>query len=153
MEITSPAFKNGEIIPVRYTCEGEEFNPPLHFRDVPKTAKSLVLIIEDPDVPKSLRKDGMWDHWVLFNISPSVQTIEENSTPQCGVGKNTSGVPCYEGPCPPDRKHRYFFKLFALDIMLGSCSSKKEVEAAMQGHIIAKAELIGLYEKGIWKAT
>lgn len=150
MEISSSAFNEGGIIPSRYTCEGEDINPPLHFSAIPKKAKSLVLIMEDPDVPKSLRKDGMWDHWVLFNIPPGVQKIEENATPQCEVGMTTWGHTRYGGPCPPDGEHRYFFKLYALDIMLPllSGSSKKEIEIAMKGHILAKAERIGLYEKG-----
>jgi Raf kinase inhibitor-like YbhB/YbcL family protein len=150
MKITSTAFKENGIIPSRYTCEGEEINPPLHIDDVPSNAKSLVLIMDDPDVPKSLRADGMWDHWILFNILPSVQNIEENTTPVCKSGRTTSGHTRYEGPCPPDREHRYFFKLYALDIMinLATGATKKEVETAMSGHILAQCQLIGLYEKG-----
>jgi Raf kinase inhibitor-like YbhB/YbcL family protein len=150
MKITSTAFKTQGIIPSRYTCEGDEINPPLHFSDIPQEAKSLVLIMDDPDVPKSLKADGMWDHWVLFNILPSVQKIEENTTPLCKSGMTTSGHTRYVGPCPPDREHRYFFKLYALDIMLNlpSGSTKKEVEKAMNSHILAQCELIGLYEKG-----
>lgn len=150
MKLTSPAFQENRVIPSRYTCEGEEISPPLHFENVPKGAKSLVLIMDDPDVPHHLRPDGMWDHWVLFNILPTVQKIEENKTPLCKSGMTTSGHTRYVGPCPPDREHRYFFKLYALDTMLNlpSGATKKEVEKAMEGHILAQTQLMGLYEKG-----
>lgn len=150
MKLTSPAFQEKGKIPSRYTCEGEEISPPLHISDVPPNAKSLVLIMDDPDVPKSVRADGMWDHWILFNILPNVQKIEENTTPLCKSGMTTSGHTRYVGPCPPDREHRYFFKLYALDIMLDlpSGSTKKTIEKAMHGHILAQCERIGLYEKG-----
>lgn len=150
MELTSSAFKENGIIPSRYTCEGKEINPPLHFDHVPPSAKSLVLIMDDPDVPKSLRADGMWDHWILFNILPNVNNIKENTTPLCKSGMTTSGHTRYVGPCPPDKEHRYFFKLYALDLMLNlpSGTTKKEVEKAMTGHILAQCQLIGLYEKG-----
>lgn len=150
MKLTSSAFKEKGIIPSLYTCEGEEISPPLDFHDVPKTAKSLVLIMDDPDVPHSLRLDGMWDHWVLFNILPNVQKIEENTTPLCKSGMTTSGHTRYAGPCPPDREHRYFFKLYALDTMLNlpSGSTKRQVEKAMEGHILTQSQLIGIYEKG-----
>ena len=148
MKLTSSAFKDQGEIPSLYTCEGDNTNPPLSISDVPPNAKSLVLLVDDPDVPKSLRGDGMWDHWVLFNIDPHTKKISEKTAP--GIcGKNTSGQNKYEGPCPPDRKHRYFFKLYALDIRLtiGAGASKKEVERAMQGHILAEAQLMGHYEK------
>lgn len=150
MKIISSAFKDQEIIPSKYTCEGENINPPLEFLNIPSKTKSLVLIVDDPDVPKHLRPDGIWDHWILFNISPSTHKIEENSTPRCTYGKTTWGNTQYGGPCPPDREHRYFFKLYALDALLElkSGSTKKEVEKAMQGRIIAEAHLMGRYEKG-----
>ncbi len=149
MKISSPAFKHNGKVPSLYTCEGKNINPPLEFVDIPKEAKSLVLIMDDPDVPHHLRKDGMWDHWILFNISPSIHQIKEDSTPVCNGGKTTWGHTQYGGPCPPDREHRYFFKLYALDTMLKlpTGATKQEIEKAMQDHILAKAELIGLYEK------
>jgi hypothetical protein len=106
--------------------------------------------MDDPDVPKTLRADGMFDHWVVFNIPPTTVHIAEDSTPPGSEGKNTAGKSRYYPPCPPDRQHRYFFKLFALDVLLKVSvgSSKKEVEDAMQGHVLEKCELIGLYEKG-----
>ncbi len=107
--------------------------------------------MDDPDVPASVRPDRMYDHWVLFNIPPSVHKIEENAVPPHSIqGRNTSGKNQYIGPCPPDGQHRYFFKLYALDAMLTLAAgcTKKEVEKAMQGHILAQCQLIGLYEKG-----
>lgn len=149
MKISSPAFINFGKIPRRYTCEGDEINPPLQFSEIPKDTKSLVLIMEDPDVPKHLRKDGMWDHWILFNIDPVIQKIDENTTPPACVGVNTSGRTRYDPPCPPDREHRYFFKLYAIKKMLDlpTGSSKKDVEKAMKGFILDQCELVGLYEK------
>lgn len=149
MKISSPAFINYGKIPRRYTCAGDEINPPLQFSDVPKDALSLVLIMEDPDVPKNLRKDGMWDHWILFNLNPKTQKIEENTTPPAVIGVNTSGKTKYDAPCPPDREHRYFFKLYALNTLLDlpTGSSKKDVENAMKGHILEECQLVGLYEK------
>lgn len=150
MKLKSSAFLENGIIPSLYTCEGKSINPPLEFSGVPKAAKSLVLIIDDPDVPKSLRADGMFDHWVVFNISPTTTKIEAHAPPFGIQGKNTAGQNRYYPPCPPDREHRYFFKLYALSKMLdlSEGASKKEVEKACQGHIIEQCQLIGLYEKG-----
>lgn len=151
MQISSPAFAHNAPIPSMYTCDGENVNPPLEFSDIPESARSLVLLMEDPDVPKHLKPDGMWDHWLIYNIEPTVTAIAENSTPPGVVGVNTSGQNAYAGACPPDREHRYFFKLYALDTELSfdapSKVTKQMVIDAMQGHIIDQAELIGLYER------
>ncbi|OGN64563.1 MAG: kinase inhibitor [Chlamydiae bacterium RIFCSPHIGHO2_12_FULL_49_9] len=149
MLLKSPAFQEGEKIPSLYTCEGKNINPPLSFSDVPTNAKNLVLIMDDPDVPVFIRKDQMYDHWVVFNIPPTTRKLEENTKPPGIEGKNTSGKTGYTGPCPPDREHRYFFKLYALDtlLQLAAGASKKEVEKAMEGHILASSILIGRYEK------
>ncbi len=149
MKITSSGFKEKGQIPSRYTCHGEGISPPLQISGVPSNAKSLVLIVEDPDVPKSLREDGMWDHWILFNIAPDIEKIEENEAPPCKMGMATSGNTTYDSFCPPDREHRYFFKLYALDIMLDlpEGASKKRIEKEMSGHILTKSQLIGLYGK------
>jgi Raf kinase inhibitor-like YbhB/YbcL family protein len=147
MKLISPTFHDGGIIPSIHTCEGKNLPPPIAVSAVPKDAISLVLIMDDPDVPASVRADKMYDHWVLFNIAPTATNIDENSgTP----GKNTSGKNGYIGPCPPDREHRYFFKLYALDILLNlpAGATKKEVEKAMHGHIIAHTQMIGRYEQG-----
>lgn len=150
MKLKSSVFKEGGIIPSKYTCEGENISPPLTISDVPREAKSLVLIMDDPDVPATVREDRMWDHWVLFNIPPNTLHFEENSTPPCIAGKTTFGNNRYGGPCPPDREHRYFFKLYALDRMLDlkTGATKKEVEKAMEKHILDKCQLMGKYEKG-----
>ncbi len=150
MKLSSSAFRNGGLIPSIYTCEGKNINPPLEISEVPKLAKSLVLIMDDPDVPKTLRPSGIFDHWVITDIPPDTTHIKEHSTPPGVEGKNTSGKKGYFGPCPPDREHRYFFKLYALDKMLHlpAGKTKDEVEKAMRGHILEQCELLGLYEKG-----
>ncbi len=148
MQISSPVFREGERIPVKYTCDGEECSPPLEFRGVPPEAKSLVLIMDDPDVPKTRRPDGLFVHWIVFNIPPQTKSIPEDSQPEGVQGAGTLRFG-YQGPCPPDREHRYFFKLYALNTLLKlkeGCS-KAEVEAAMQGHILATSQLMGRYER------
>lgn len=148
MEIQSPAFGNNQKIPAKYTCDGENINPPFTFSDIPVDTKSLALIMDDPDVPKTIRADGMWNHLLVWNMPAGTKGIPENSLPLGIVGKNTSGQFGYQGPCPPDREHRYFFKLYALDTMLNldQSATKKELEKAMEGHIKAYAELIGRYK-------
>jgi Raf kinase inhibitor-like YbhB/YbcL family protein len=140
--ISSTAFSNNGMIPREYTCEGGGKNPPLSISGYPQTTKSLVVIVEDPDTDK-----GTFDHWVVWNIKPA-ESIGENSVPGT-EGKNGEGKLGYKGPCPPTGKHRYFFKVYALDTMLNleKGSTKKQVEDAMQGHILADGVLIGLYEK------
>jgi Raf kinase inhibitor-like YbhB/YbcL family protein len=152
MTISSTAFADHTAIPAVYTCDGKSINPPLTFGDVPSSTKSLVLLMDDPDVPKKLIPAGVFDHWVVYNIPPTTHEIAENSVPQ-GVsqGLNGAGQEKYTGPCPPDREHRYFFKLYALDSELSFSEpakvSKQIVLDAMQGHIIEQAELVGLYNR------
>ena len=150
MKLQSTAFEDGGKIPLKYTCDGENINPPLAISDVPAEAKSLVLVMDDPDVPKTIREDGMWDHWVVFNIPPTLREIKEGEEPEGVHGAGTGGNEDYFGPCPPDREHRYFFKLYALDaaVDLPEKASKQQVEEAMEGHIIVQTELMGLYERG-----
>lgn len=149
MEIESPQFENSSKMPEKYSCEGEGVSPELHFSDVPSEAKSLALIIFDPDVPKTLRQDGNWDHWLIWNMNPNLMEIKEGVAPNGVFGLTTSGGTSFVPACPPDREHRYFFKLYALDIMLdlGEGSTRQEFEEAMDKHIIESSELIGLYEK------
>jgi Raf kinase inhibitor-like YbhB/YbcL family protein len=149
LSLTSPVFKNYGNIPSRYTCDGQNINPPLEISGVDVKAKSLVLIIEDPDVPKNIRRDGIWDHWIKYDISPDIGQIEEGKEVEGKSGKTTAGDLVYHGPCPPDREHRYFFKLFVLDIELGldEGATKQEVEKAMEGHIIDRVELVGTYQR------
>lgn len=149
MKLSSPQFEDQGLIPSKYTCDGENINPPLTIEEVPEKAQSLVLLMDDPDVPTSIRPDGMWDHWVVFNIPPSTSEILEGQNPEGILGANTRGEQKYGGPCPPDREHRYFFKLYALDTMLklAAGSSKSEVEEAIKDHVIEKVELMGRYDR------
>lgn len=149
MKLTSKAFENTGKIPAKYTCDGQNINPPLTISDVPSQAQSLALIMDDPDVPKRLREDGMWDHWIIFNIPTNVTDIEEGQEPPGDHGIGTNGNLDYFGPCPPDREHRYFFKLYAIDkiLELPEKATKKQVEAAMECHILAQSSLIGRYAR------
>lgn len=149
MRITSSAFEHEGTIPKRYTCDGENINFPLTFHDVPKTAKSLVIIMDDPDVPKYVREDQMWDHWVVFNIPPETTHVDEGNEPKGTHGLDTAKTFAYYGPCPPNGEHRYFTNLYALDTELGlpKGATKKEIMKAMEGHILAKAILLGHYER------
>lgn len=145
MQIKSSAFEHNEQIPAKYTCDGENINPPLEFLDVPENAKSLVLIMDDPDAPM-----GTWVHWTVWNIDPATIEIVENSVPAgAQEGKTSFGKSGYGGPCPPSGTHRYFFKLYALATMLelSSDADKSKLESTMQGHILDRAELIALYKR------
>jgi Raf kinase inhibitor-like YbhB/YbcL family protein len=141
--VKSSVFEPSKPIPKKYTCDGNDINPPLTIEGSPKEAKTLVLIIDDPDAPR-----GTFDHWVVWNIPASTSKIGENTVPG-KEGTNGAGQPSYMGPCPPGGTHRYFFKVYALDteLNLGINSRKKDVEKAMQNHILAKGELIGLYTR------
>ena len=149
MKITSSAFGHEEKIPSKYTCDGDNINPPLSFSGIPADAKGLALIMDDPDVPKHLRPDGMWDHWVVFNIPPNLASLDEGEEPSGVRGIGTGQNLDYYGPCPPDREHRYYFRLYALDteLDLPEGATKKEVESAMEGHILEQAVLMGRYER------
>ncbi len=145
MTITSTAFKSNESIPVKYTCDGADINPPLVIENVPSVAKSLALIVDDPDAPR-----GTWVHWVVWNIDPATREIKEHSIPDgAQQGTNDFRKLDYGGPCPPSGTHRYFFKLYALDkvLNLGPNTTKAALESAMKGHILARAEIIGLYKR------
>jgi len=154
MKIVSKDFKHGEYIPAKFTCNGENINPELEFVDIPEGTKSFVLIFDDPDVPEVLRKDRNFDHWILFNIPGTSRKIEENLNPGIS-GKNTRGGLNYIGPCPPDTIHRYFFRLYALNDVLDlkEGATKEDVYQAMEGKILAKAHLVGLYEQADDKKT
>lgn len=144
MKIESAAFGQGEHIPVKYTCIGSNVSPPLTFKNVPANAKSLALIVDDPDAPK-----GTFDHWIVWNIAPHESGLPEDAKVS-HAGKNSYQELHYRGPCPPSGKaHRYFFKLYALDIVLDLPSGvyKDRVEEAMKDHILAEATLIGLFQR------
>ena len=144
MKITSPAFETNQAIPRKYTCDGENINPSLEFSDVPEAAQSLVLIMDDPDAPM-----GIWVHWTLWNIDPKISEIPEDSVPEGAVQGATNRENHYGGPCPPDREHRYFFKLYALKsrLDLPKSADKAVLVAALAGQGTANAELVGLYSR------
>ncbi|MEW6116632.1 MAG: YbhB/YbcL family Raf kinase inhibitor-like protein [Nitrospirota bacterium] len=145
LKLSSPVFKDNSPIPSKYTCDGNDVNPPLVIENVPSNAKSLVLIVDDPDAPM-----GTWVHWVVWNIEPKTKEIKEHSLPKGAIqGINDFKKHDYGGPCPPSGTHRYFFKLYALDATLNLPSSarKADVEKAMKGHIISQGQLVGLYSK------
>lgn len=143
MLVKSPEFENNKLIPAKYTCDGADVNPLLTIEGVPDETKSLALVVDDPDAPM-----GTFDHWIVWNIPPDTREIEENTIP------GTEGISSYRkhaygGPCPPYGTHRYFFKVYALDIELDlkTNSTKKDVEKAMKGHILAEGALVGLYRR------
>jgi Raf kinase inhibitor-like YbhB/YbcL family protein len=148
--LTSTVFKQGESIPERYTCDGEDVSPALQWTDPPAGTQSLALILDDPDAP-----GGTWVHWVLFNLPPAARGLPEGVTDAAEQpdgarhGENSWGQAGYGGPCPPGGTHRYYFKLYALDqvLELAPLASKAELEAAMQGHVLGQAELMGTYSR------
>ena len=149
LELTSPAFKQGDKIPTKYTCDaqGGGVNPALNFSGVPANTKQLVLTMHDPDVPKTLMPSGNFDHWMVWDIEAASKGIAEAAG--ASMGSNGMGKAGYIGPCPPDREHRYFFRLYAVDTALATKTFKTraELEDAIKGHILAQAELMGRYEK------
>ena len=152
--IISTAFDNGSEIPALYTCSGDDISPPLKWSNLPANTRSLALIVDDPDAPDPAAPKMTWVHWVLCNIPPDCDGLTEqcsDATLPAGaiVGLNDWKRCDYGGPCPPVGRHRYFFKLYALDTMLVNMTkpTKKDVEMAMQGHIIEQAQLMGTYEK------
>jgi Raf kinase inhibitor-like YbhB/YbcL family protein len=150
MRIFSSAFREGDLIPPKYTCDGEDVSPPLEWEGVPGAAKSLALIVDDPDAPS-----GEFVHWLVFDIPTSENGVADGigiAGPKVGggtQGKNGFGETAYGGPCPPSGTHRYYFHLYALDATVGlpSGASRNEVESAMRSHIVAKAQLMGRYER------
>ncbi len=154
LTLKSNAFDNGDVIPSKYTCEGEDISPPLAWAGVPETARSLVLIVDDPDAPDPRAPKMTWVHWVLYNIPPDVSGLPEDIMsaklpPGTEEGLNDWNRTGFGGPCPPIGRHRYFHKLYALDMVLEGMNTptKAKVEAAMKGHIIAQTELVGTYQK------
>jgi len=145
LTISSPDFSQGGAIPARHTCDGNDTSPVLIIAKVPPSAQSLALIMDDPDAPM-----GDWVHWVVWNIPARTREIPENSLPPQAVqGKNDWHRNSYGGPCPPSGTHRYFFRVYALDttLHLGNSTTKGDLERAMQGHILAKGELMGTYKR------
>jgi len=153
--IRSGRFSHMSAIPKQHTCEGQDVSPALSWENVPPEAKSLVLIVDDPDAPDPAAPKMTWVHWVLYNLPPDSKGLPEAVTKEAfpvgtEEGKNDWKRTGYGGPCPPIGRHRYFFKLYALDTLLTGLATptKAEVESAMKGHVVATAELVGTYEKG-----
>jgi hypothetical protein len=145
LKISSPVFENNGHIPSKYTCDGTDVNPALFIENVPADAKSLALIVDDPDAPM-----GTWVHWVSWDIDPGTVEIKENTLPKgARQGINDFKRNEYGGPCPPSGTHRYFFKLYALDssLRLDPKSKKTDLEKAMKGHVIDESQIIGLYKR------
>jgi Raf kinase inhibitor-like YbhB/YbcL family protein len=153
--IHSTAFEQGGKIPDLYTCEGEDVSPPLAWTGVPGSARSLVLIVDDPDAPDPANPRRTWVHWVLYDIPTTAGGLAEGVAAPALPGGTREGLNDWErkgygGPCPPIGRHRYFHKLYALDRVLGDLGrpTKAEIERAMEGHVVAEAVLMGTYQKG-----
>ena len=152
MELASTAFVNGGDIPGRHTCEGQDISPPLTWSGLPDTTRSLALIVDDPDAPDPARPQRTWVHWVLYDIPPGASGLPEGGIPLpdgTREGMNDWNRSGYGGPCPPIGRHRYFFKLYALDTTLAALQhpTKAELEQAMKGHVLAECQLMGTYQK------
>ena len=154
MMLTSPNFKQNGQIPKKHTCDGEDISPALTWSDVPEGTRSLVLIVDDPDAPDPANPKMTWVHWVLYNMPPTAGSLAENAgaadLPEgTSEGLNDWKRTGYGGPCPPVGRHRYFHKLYALDIILPDLKkpTKAKLEKAMKGHVLLKAELVGTYQR------
>ncbi len=143
MELKSPEFEAGGDIPSKFTCDGNDVSPTLEISNLPDNTNTLALIVDDPDAPGKT-----WLHWLVYDISPPLSRIEQGDVPG-KQGMNDFGKKDYGGPCPPSGRHRYFFRLYALDseLNLQEGASRKDVESAMQGHVLEKTELMGLYQR------
>jgi len=154
LTLTSPAFEPGGKIPSKYTCEGDDVSPPLRIAGAPDGTKSFALILDDPDAPDPKAPKRVWVHWVVYNLPPDITALAENVGSGGVPAGTTAGIndwtqTGYQGPCPPIGRHRYFHKLYALDTVLPAAAmSKAALEAAMEGHVLARVELMGTYQKG-----
>lgn len=153
LKVTSSAFQQGGSIPSQYTCEGKDISPPLSWSGLPNNTRSVAMIVDDPDAPDPAKPQRVYVHWVVYNM-PAQTSLAENASkngmpPGAVQGKNDWGKPEYGGPCPPIGRHRYFFKLYALDTKLTGVTNvtKADLENAMKGHIVDSGELMGTYQK------
>jgi Raf kinase inhibitor-like YbhB/YbcL family protein len=152
LSVTSTAFAEGSNIPTRYTCEGEDKSPPLAWSDPPVRTKSLALIVEDPDAPDPASPNRKtFVHWVVFRLAPETRGMSEGAAAPAGAreGENDFGKAGYRGPCPPSGRHRYIFKVFALDSVPDPAKARAaDLYRAIEGHVLAEGRLVGMYEKG-----
>lgn len=156
LRLTSTAFAPGGEIPARHSCDGDDVSPPLAWVDPPQGTKSFALVVDDPDAPDPKAPRTVWVHWVVYDLPADVRSLREavrtaaDLPKGARMGKNDWGKAAWGGPCPPVGRHRYFHKLYALDVALGDRGplTKKELEAAMKGHVLARVELVGTYERG-----
>ncbi len=154
--LKSEAFADGGEIGIKYTCEGDNVSPDLYWQGLPESTQSLVLIVDDPDAPDPAAPRMVWDHWILYNLPPTMGGLPEGGDPAdlppgCGQGINSWGRTGYGGPCPPIGRHRYFHRLYALDTRLPEelgTPTKDDLLLAMEDHILARTELVGTYSKG-----
>jgi Raf kinase inhibitor-like YbhB/YbcL family protein len=154
LSLRSEAFEHGEAIPARHTCEGDDVSPALSWSGAPEGARSFALIVDDPDAPDPRAPRMTWVHWVLYDLPPQASGLPEGVAPGALPPGTRQGLNDWKrtgfgGPCPPIGRHRYFFKLYALDTELGDLGTptKAQLEQAMQGHVLARAELMGTYAK------
>lgn len=153
MVLVSSAFTAGSAIPARYTCDGADVPPPLSWSDVPLAAKSLVLIVDDPDAPDPAAPKVDWVHWIVYDLPPATRELPEGAIELpagARLGTNDFGRRTWGGPCPPVGRHRYFFRLYALDVVLSDLGAARRaaVDSAMAGHVLARGELMGTYVRG-----
>lgn len=158
LELTSTAFAEGGTVPSRFTCEGDDLSPPLAWKDPPDGTKSFAVIVDDPDAPDPKAPKQTFVHWVLYDLPADTRALPQGTkTPPQGAraGKNDFGKTTYGGPCPPVGRHRYFFKVYALDTVMQDIGhpTAAELTKAMTGHILARGQLMGTYEKGAGPKT
>jgi Raf kinase inhibitor-like YbhB/YbcL family protein len=155
LALTSTAFVSGGAMPSRYTCDGEDVSPPLAWSDAPKETRSFALLVDDPDAPDPKAPKRIWVHWVLYNVPATATSLAEGASPGAlpqgaREGRHDGGGRGWSGPCPPIGRHRYFHKLIALDTVLpdlGATAGRADLERAIDGHVLATAELVGTYER------
>ena len=156
LRLTSSAFAGGEAIPARHTCDRDDVSPPLAWSDPPPGTRSFALIVDDPDAPDPKAPRTVWVHWVVYDLPAGARSLDEGVRSDADLprgarmGRNDWGKAAWGGPCPPVGRHRYVHELYALDVVLGErgALSRRELEAAMKGHVLARAELVGTYERG-----
>jgi Raf kinase inhibitor-like YbhB/YbcL family protein len=152
LELRSSSYRDGQEIPAKHTCQGADISPALAWSKIPSGTRSLALVVDDPDAPDPAAPQRVWVHWVIYDLPASATSIGEGATglpPGARTGKNDWGKVGWGGPCPPKGRHRYFHKLYALDVVLGDLGepTKAQLEAAMKGHVLGESQLVATYQK------